>query len=59
MKISELVAALEKVKSEHGDVDVYSTCDWDFVTEVEFHADSKTVTGLESFVPDAPVVELI
>jgi hypothetical protein len=39
MKISELVEVLNKLKSEHGDVEVYSRVDWDYVETVQFEED--------------------
>jgi hypothetical protein len=39
MKISELVELLNKLKSEHGDLEVYGKVDFDYVESVEFEVD--------------------
>jgi hypothetical protein len=39
MKISELVEVLNKLKSEHGDLEVYGKVDYDWVECLEFEDD--------------------
>jgi hypothetical protein len=39
VKISELVEVLNKLKSEHGDLEVYGKVDYDYVEAVEFEVD--------------------
>jgi hypothetical protein len=39
LKISELAEVLNRLKSEHGDLEVYGKVDWDWVESVEFEVD--------------------
>jgi hypothetical protein len=56
MKISELVEVLNKFKSEHGDLEVYSKVDWDYVESVEFEVGELFRDG-SGVLPDRVVLE--
>ena len=51
LKISELISSLQEMKKQYGDIPVFSSIDWDWVTYVEFDKD-----GQYEYV--APIVRL-
>lgn len=45
MKASEILEKVQAIIDEHGDLDVYSYCDYEYVESVEYCEDGAMGTG--------------
>jgi hypothetical protein len=53
-KISDIIALLEKLKAEHGDINVCTSTEWEYWGQVENYATESNIEINEHAQPQGP-----
>jgi hypothetical protein len=53
-KISDIIALLEKLKAEHGDINVCTSTEWEYWGDVENYATENNVQVKQHAQPQGP-----